>query len=156
MPTPVNPETIEQAIIAQLSKIKRANGYDNDVQAIYRIDLLEDQVQETALPALFVLADAEGESFEEYDAAVYVARLPIFIVGMVNETEADLTQDARVVRINSLQRDVRKALLEDPTFGKACKDSVLHRVRKAIDSDRGFARFGLEMHATYHFDRSSL
>jgi hypothetical protein len=155
MPTiPINPTTITAAIIARLATIKRANGYQNDVQAIFEVPMVQDQIPEGSLPALVVLEGEETWSWD--DASVYAARLPYVIGGMVNEPGADIMSPDRVQRIRSLERDVRVALLQDPWFAGTCKNSILGKTARFPDADRGFAMFETDMVVLYHFHKGSL
>ncbi len=151
-----DPITITAAIIARLSTVKVANGYANDVHSIFEVPLAVDQLPEGALPALVVLEDPEGESFTWDDAAVYRARLPYVVAGMINEPGADIMAPDRARRIRSLEKDVRKALLQDPWFGQTCKDSILQKTTRYVDTDRGFAFFETDMYVIYHFHKGSL
>lgn len=151
-----NPVTITAAIIARLATIKRTNGYQNDVQAIFEVPVVEDQVTDGKLPCLVVLDDPAGETFQWDDASVYQARLPIVIGGMINELGADVMAPNRAQRIRSLEKDVRKALLQDPFFGDTCKNSIIGKTFRVVDSDRGFAFFETDMVVLYHFNKGSL
>jgi len=156
MPTAMNPVTISAGIVAAMARVKQANGYENTVKRIFEIDLVEDQIPDGALPAIFVLEDQEGETWEPGDASMYKARLPYIIGGMINELGSDVTDPARVRRIRSFEKDVRKALLQDPTFGGACKESVLRKAQRVVDTDRGFASFIIDMTVFYWFKKETL
>jgi hypothetical protein len=155
---PANPvETIQAAIADALQAIQVANGYSQNVGAVYRVDLLEDQVPASSLPALFVLEQSPGETYRALDKNVYRAEMRLLIGGMVSLGQGDLFKPDRVTLLNSLLNDTVKVLLTDVTFGGACKDSVLeNRPASVIDTERGFAYFGILMHLTHHFSRSSL
>lgn len=145
-------------LIAQLKKIKRANGYASDLAAVFRIDLEQDQIFETKLPCLLVLDDPAGEDFEFQDGQLYHSRLPLMIGGIVSVAEEDLTAGERVVVLNWLLRDTITAFIQDSTFGNRnkVKDSALHRAVTAVDTDRGFGYFALYVHLTYYFSYASL
>lgn len=154
MSTAQTPTTITAAIIARLATIKKANGYENDVKSIFEVPIVVDQLPEGSLPALVVL---EGdETWDWKDAAVYGARLPFVIGGMINEPGADVMSAARVKRIRSLEKDARKALLQDPQFADTCKNSMLQKTSRFPDSDRGFAYFETDFYVLYHFHKGSL
>lgn len=151
-----NPVTITAAIIARLATIKRANGYENDVKRIFEVPVVEDQIADGMIPALVVLDDPSGETFSWDDASVYSARLPYVIGGMINELGADVMSPNRAQRIRSLEKDVRKALLQDPFFADTCKNSIIGKTFRVVDTDRGFAFFETDMVVLYHFHKGSL
>ena len=151
-----NPVTITAAIIARLATIKKTNGYQNDVKAIFEVPVVEDQVTDGLLPCLVVLDDPAGETFEWKDASVYGAKLPYVIGGMINELGADVMSPNRAQRIRSLEKDVRSALIQDPFFAGTCKNSILGKSFRVVDTDRGFAFFETDMVVLYHFTKGSL
>lgn len=156
MATTQHPATITAAIVARLKTIKRSGGYQNDVGSVLEVPVVEDQLTDGMLPAIVVLEDPAGETFEWEDATLYKSKLAYVIAGMINELGADVMDPARAQRIRSFEKDVRKALLQDPQFGDTCKNSILVKSARVVDSERGFAFFEIDMFVLYYFHKGSL
>lgn len=146
-------EAIFAAVAKQLATIQTANGYaTNGGNNVFRVDATRDQML-TRVPCLFVLEPLGGEVYTPYDAKVYEVKTPILIAGMVSVGSTNLLLAPIHTALNELINDVLGALLEDPTFGGACKDTVLERTSTFTDVARGEGYFATQLHATYHIER---
>lgn len=146
-------EGIVAAVTAQLEKIQVANGYRTDVGRVYRVPVVTDQIPESDMPALAVVIPDDGIQFTVADKTLYRVDLRLVIGGAVSVGDADLLDPARATAINGLFQDTFDALLEDPTFGGACKQSVIQAGAPTVDADRGWGVFNMRFNALAYMGR---
>jgi len=149
-------ELIFAAITAQIEKIRQENGYYTDVGTVYRVEMTADAIPEGAFPAVFVLDSLAGGELTPIDAEGYQLRLPIGIAAITKSGTSDLTSSARHTEINNLIHDIWRVLLEDPTFGGACKDSFMSDGPTFVDTERGEALYNCNIVVNLFFQRSDL
>src|SRR3990172_1812595 len=118
-------ENLFAAVAAKLESIRQDNGYDNDVGAVFRTDLLFDQINDGEFPALEVLEPLAAESMTPVDSGGYLCRLSMTIAGLVKTGGVDLRTAERHTAVNSLLNDTISALMQDVRFGGKCKESAL-------------------------------
>lgn len=146
-------ERVFAAITDKMREIHVAAGYATEAGAnVFRMDLTREQLG-TRVPALLVLDPLGGESYTFMDGKVYRVTTPVMVAGLVSVGAVDLPSAPVPTRLNELINDVMAALLQDPTFGGACQDSVLERTSTFTDVARGEGYFAIQLHATYHIER---
>lgn len=150
-------ETVFAAVAAKLQAITLENGYQTDVDAVYRVDLLADQIN--ARRALFVLESLSAEDWKFLDGGASGGQLctaAITIAGICKQGTTDLKSSERHTELNQLIESTTRALMQDPTFGGACKQSKLSGPIAFVDADKGEALFNLTLHVIYAFNWSDL
>lgn len=149
-------ETWVAAVVLQLEKIRQENGYINDVGAVFRVDILPDQMNPGDFPALFVLDTLGGGVLTADGKENYTYHLPLVIGGIVDIGTSDIRTRTRSTELNYLINDIWRALLQDATFGATCKDSVLQDGPAFVDVERGHGVYNCQLVGHLKFQRSDL
>jgi hypothetical protein len=152
-------EALFAAIVAQLEGISLANGYRTDVDKVYRVDVLPDQFAPGEMNVLEVLESLTPERLSYLDSGrsgAYQSRIQIVISGCVKQGTTSLKSSDRHTAVNNLLSDTLSALMEDPTFGGTCKDSLLSDPLAFVDSERPEALFNMLLTCDYVFGRAEL
>lgn len=150
-------EAIFAAVAAKLLNVRIENGYQTDVDAVYRVDLLPDQI--SASRALFVLESLSAENWQFLDGGAsggQYCTAAITIAGICKQGTTDLKSSERHTELNQLIESTARALMQDPTFGGVCKESKLSGPMGFVDADKGEALFNMTLHVIYAFNWSDL
>src|SRR5262245_37306142 len=123
-------EDVFAAVVSQLESIRVLNGYTCDVDAVFRVDVMPDDMPIGVTRALCVLESLSPEQWEFLDGGGAVqggqdARLQILIAGVVKSPTTDLKSSQRHIDLNDLINATTKALMEDPTFSGTCQNSTV-------------------------------
>lgn len=150
-------ETLFAAVQAQLESIRIENGYSLNIGRVFRgVDILPEQMNEGAFPALEVLEEIGGEQWKRFDQQAYECLIPIIIAGTIRSGTTDLASVTRHQEINRLLNATARAVMEDATFGGACKESWLSQPVVFVDPQRGEAYFNVTLTCRYDFGRADL
>jgi len=153
-------ETALVAVADQLKKIRVENGYANDVARVFRQDFRVEQLNESEVPAAFILPPLQGGRLEAMDASGYVYRWPLTCGAVLKRTPTDQKEEQRETDMESLVNDLWRALLEDPTFGTTAvsgiHDSVLTDGPYFFDPDLGVGLYNCTLQVDLVFQRSDL
>lgn len=147
-------EAIFAAVTLALEGIHPSNGYDIAVDKVYRLDVVPDEMPSTVRRALCVLESLSPEQWQYLDAGEsggQDAKLVIVVAGVVRQQTTDIKSSARHTELNALINATTRALMEDPTFGGVCKDSVLSGPVALVDTDKGEALFNMNLRCHYVF-----
>jgi hypothetical protein len=152
-------ETMFAAIAAKLLDVRIENGYQTDVDAVYRLDVVPDEMPSSVRRALLVLESLTPESWQFLDhgpsGGQYCTSV-ITIAGVVRQGTTDLKSSERHTELNQLIESAAKALMLDPTFGGSVKESKLNSPVGFVDTDKGEALFNMSLHVIYAFNWSDL
>lgn len=152
-------EAVFAAIAAKLSGISVENGYQTDLDAVYRLDVLPDEMPSTVRRALCVIESLTPENWQFLDGGAsggQYCSLPITIAGICRQGTTDLKSSERHTELNQLIESAARALMQDPAFGGACKESKLSGPIAFVDTDKGEAVFNMTIHVIYAFNWSAL
>jgi hypothetical protein len=152
-------ENVFAAVTTALEAITVADGYGIDVDKVYRLDVVPDEMPSTVRVALSVLESLTPEHWEYLDHGAsggQDARLTMVIAGVIKQGTADLKSSDRHTQINALVNGTTRALMLDPTFGGACKDSVLSGPIAIVDTDKAEALFNMTLRCHYAFGWNEL
>lgn len=152
-------ETMFAAITSQLQAIKISNGYQIDIDAVYRVDVVPDEMPSTVRRALAVIESLAPEAWQFLDSGASGGQLcesNIVIAGVVRSGTTDMKSSNRHTELNALIESTARALMEDPTFGGACKESKLSGPIGYVDTDKGEALFNMTLKVIYAFDWADL
>jgi hypothetical protein len=152
-------EDIFAAVTSALEGITISNGYAVDVDKVYRLDVVPDEMPSTVRRALCVLESLTPEDWsgDLEGCGAIDAKLPIVIAGVVRAQTTDLKSSDRHTQLNALISATAKALMTDPTFGGACKDSKFTSGPVGlVDTDKGEALFNLTLRCHYIFTCTDL
>lgn len=152
-------EKVFAAIAAKLLSVRIENGYQTDVDAVYRVDILPADMPPTVSRALQVLESLNPESWQFLDGGPSGGQLchgTITIAGVVRQGTTDLSSSERHTELNQLIESAVRALMEDPTFGGACKETRIDSPVGFVDTANGEALFNLVLHVVYAFDWADL
>lgn len=147
-------EAIFAAVTLALEGITPTNGYDITVDRVYRLDVVPDEMGSTVRRALCVVESLSPEQWQYLDSGAsggQDAKLSIVVAGVVRVNTTDLKSSTRHTELNALINATTKALMEDPTFGGVCKDSVLSGPVAMVDMDKGEALFNMTLRCHYVF-----
>jgi len=148
-------ETLFAAITAQLEEIKIVNDYALDVDKVYRLDVVPDEMPSQVRRALCVLESLTPERPQYLDSGAsggYLCDIKVTIAGIVRHQTADLKSSDRHTELNAFIDATRKALMEDRTFGGACKNSeIVSGPVGMVDMDKGEALFNIDLRCFYAF-----
>lgn len=145
-------EAVFAAITSQLESIRIDNGYGVDIDRVYRLDVLPDDMVGTR--CLSVLESLSPEQWTFLDSGAsggYLGRMMITVAGIVKSGTTDLKTSTRHTELNYLINATVRALMLDPTFGGACKESKLDGPVGFVDTDKGEALFNITLHVIYAF-----
>jgi hypothetical protein len=152
-------ETVFAAIAAALLSVRVENGYQSDVDAVYRLDVVPDEMPTGVRRALLVLESLAPETWQYLDngpSGGQLCKAQITIAGVVRQGTLDLKSSERHTELNQLIESTARALMLDPTFGGACKESMMSGPVAFVDTDKGEAMFNLTLHVIYAFNWSAL
>lgn len=152
-------EALFAAIAEQMETIQIANGYTISVDKVYRVDVLPDQFAPGEKYVLEVLESLTPETLqflENGPSGGYMSRIVIVISGVVKEGTVNLKGSSRHTAMNEFMSDTISALMEDPTFGGTCKESLVSAPMGFVDSERAEAMFNMILTCIYAYSRSEL
>jgi hypothetical protein len=152
-------EAVFAAITSALEGISLASGYQVDVDKVYRVDVVPDEVPSEFRNALMVLESFTPETWDYLDSGAsggQLCRTTITIAGIARQGTTDLKSSDRHTAVNALIESTAKALMLDPKFGTACKESKLAGPVAFVDTDKGEALFNMTLHVIYAFNWSAL
>lgn len=154
-------ETLFAAVAAALEGITISNGYAVDVHKVYRVDVLPDEMPPQIRNALLVLESLSPETWEFLagggsQRGAYKARVNITIAGVSRGGMTDGKSSERATATNALLMATVKALMADPAFGGAAKESEIQSPVVFIDTDKAEGLFNLTLRCFYAFDYGAL
>jgi hypothetical protein len=152
-------ESVFAAVTSALEAIQISSGYQVDVDVVYRVDILPDDMPSTVKNALLVLEGLSPETWEFLDSGAsggQLCRNNITIAGVVRMGTTDMKTSDRHTALNALIESAAKALMLDPTFGDACKESKLIGPIAFVDTDKGEGLFNMTLQVIYAFNWSDL
>ncbi len=152
-------ETMFAAVAAALLAVRVENGYQSDVDAVYRLDVVPDDMPSTVRRALMVLESLSPESWQFLDGGPsggQLCRSTLTIAGVIRQGTTDLKSSERHTEMNQLLESAVRALMLDPTFGGAVKESRIDSPVAFVDTDKGEALFNMNLHVIYAFNWSAL
>jgi len=152
-------EEIFSAVVEKLESIRMTNDYACDVDAVYRVDVLPDDMPAGVKRALCVLESLTPEAWEFLDSGAsggQDSKLTVVIAGVVKSPSTDLKSSQRHTDLNELINATTKALMQDPTFARTCKQSVLSGPLAMVDTDKGEALFNMNLRCRYQFAYADL
>lgn len=152
-------EALFAAITAQLETISLENGYSTTVDKVYRVDVLPDQFAAGEKYVLEVLESLTPETLQFLESGPsggYLSKVVIVISGIVKEGTVNLKGSSRHTAMNEFMSDTISALMEDPTFGGTCKESLISSPIGFVDSERAEALFNMNLTCIYAYGRSEL
>lgn len=154
-------ETLFAAVAAALEGISIASGFAVDVQKVYRVDVLPDEMPSQVRNALLVLESLTPETWEFMPGdgnqrGAYSARVNMTIAGVSRGGMTDGKSPDRATATNALLMAAVKALMADSEFGGAATESQIMSPVVFIDTDKAEGLFNLTLRCIYQFGYGEL
>lgn len=152
-------EAVFAAVTTALEGITLADGYGIDVDKVYRLDVVPDEMPSSVRVAVSVLESLTPEQWDFLDSGpqgAQDAHVTITIAGVIRQQTTDLKSSDRHTQINALINGTTRALMRDPTFGGTCHDSVLSGPVALVDTDKAEALFNMTLRCHYIFGYDAL
>jgi hypothetical protein len=152
-------EELFAAITSQLESVTVTNGYAVDVDKVYRVDVVPDEMPSTVRRALLVLESLSPETWEYLDNGAsggYMVTTNITIAGVVRGGMTDGKSSDRATDTNHLMMATAKALMTDRTFTSTAKNSWIMNPVVFIDTDKAEGLFNLNLRCIYAFNYGDL
>jgi hypothetical protein len=152
-------ESLFAAVALKLESITIPNGYAVDVDKIYRVDVVPDEMPSTVKRALLVLESLSPETWEYLDNGAsggYMVTTNMTIAGVVRGGMTDGKSSDRATDTNHLMMATVKALMADRGFSSTAKNSWIMNPIVFIDTDKAEGLFNLTLRCIYAFDYGDL
>jgi hypothetical protein len=127
--------------------------FENSVSYTDRqyINVTSEDINNKPMP--WIIINNEGEDFKPYPSANFDNTLHIQIVGFVKATEQDENLDTLM---NSLQRDILVAMLDDVELGNLCNYLVPRSVITVPSMIYPYGGFVIRFDIEYNFNGTNL
>lgn len=145
---------IRDKVVEILGRIKKADGYNNDVQLVAKKFL--SFADTTKLPALFVEFRLEVKDFGDQTEDLLRSKLGLSVTGLA-ESAADENDEGKLEdAIDELVSDIERALLDNKyeLFDQTeAKDLLIfHVAPELVEGDATKATVGLVLVITYYHE----